>query len=121
MSNPNLSPEQRRALSEAVAGAVAGSLESVFGGAAAPATGTPETASPGIHLRYGTLRKFVPQSEFNGNTVSALFDIHADDLSLGEGDVTYREAGGSVCGEDTYPVVGKEYIASVDRETKGAL
>jgi hypothetical protein len=117
-NNPNLTPEQRRALAESVGAAVAGSLESVFGGASAPAA-TPATAVPGIHLRYGTIRKFVPQTDFNGYTVEALFDRNATDLSLGEGDVTYRESGGNVCGEDTYPVVGKEYIASVNRETKG--
>lgn len=116
MVNENPTPSPRE-IAQAVAGSVEQSLTRLFG--AAPAPNAPATAQPGCTLRYGTITKFVPQSEFRDRSVSDLFDAYANDLSLGEGDVTYREAGGSVCTEDTYPQVGKTYIASVNRETKG--
>lgn len=119
MSNgQNLTPEQRRALASGIGDAVAAKLDDVFGGVSAP--GAAPSAEAGCTLRYGTLSKFVPQRDFNGHTVIALFAENADDLSLSsDGDVTYRESAGGVIGGDRYPEVGKTYVASVSRDTKG--
>lgn len=95
-------------------------VDALFGGPCAQAAAP---TVPGVTLRYGTLSKFVPETDFNERTIGDLFADHAQDLgglSVGE-NTTLRDTtpGAGVVGEDDAPVAGHSYVASVRKEDKG--
>ncbi len=81
-------------------------------------------SGPGITLRYGTLRKFVPQAQIGTHSIGDLFEIHQGDLggvSLGA-NTTIRDTHpteGGVVGDDDNPVIDRTYVASIRKEDKG--
>lgn len=95
-------------------------VDALFGGPCAQAAAP---TVPGVTLRYGTLSKFVPEGEINDRTVGDLFSDYGQDLgglSLGD-NTTLRDTtpGAGVVDEDSTPVVGHSYVASVRKEDKG--
>lgn len=104
--------------------ALKGAIDSIFGGASAPAATAPASSVPSVTLRYGTLSHSVAVSDVAGRSIGELFEDNSAALggvvvgantSIRDTDPT----AGGVVDTDADVVAGRTYVASIRKEDKG--